>query len=182
MTTTELISALAEGKSAGKGRADEVAAYLLQQGQEALEQLWPGLYHTDAVLRARAAHVVEAVAKQQPLWLQPYRKEILHQLAQPNLDPAFNYCLPALLGQLSWEEEDLPLVIERLEFWLQHLHNQFVKAICLQSLTDLSMQQPWLQQEVLELIHQHMAKGGKAINARGRLLLKQLQKQERLVE
>lgn len=181
MTAADYLSALAEGKLRGKGRTDEVAQHVLQQGDEALQELWPGLYHEDAIIRARTAHVVEAVAKQQPQWFLPFREEVLQKLATQELDPAFNFHIPPLLGLLQWEEEDIPLVVERLEYWLQHMDHQFVKAFCLQSLTDISLRHPWLQHEVLELLHQHMAKGGKAINARGRMLLKVLDKQKRLV-
>lgn len=82
------------------------------------------------------------------------------------------------MGLLDWPDEDVAMVVERLEYWLQHIDHQFVKVFCLQSLTDISVRHPWLRHEVEELLHQQMAKGGKAINARGRMLLKTLRKLE----
>ncbi|GAB2538534.1 hypothetical protein [Rufibacter soli] len=174
MNTQEIITLLQEGKPNRKGLADEVASHVLAQGEVALGNLWPALYHAQPGVRHRAAHAVEAVAKKQPRWLEPYQSEILAQIAHPELDPAFNFFIPSLLGLLTWPQEQMAAVVERLEYWLQHLDHQFVKVFCLQSLTDLAVQQPWLKHEVEELVHQHMAKGGKAINARGRMLLKTL--------
>ncbi|WP_207431255.1 hypothetical protein [Sabulibacter ruber] len=176
MTSAELMVLLSEGKPKGKGFADDVAQHVLEQGEDALAELWPALYHSDKILRGRAAHAVESIAKKQPQWFTPYKEEILRELAKPELDPAFNFYIPPLLGLLSWTEEEVPPVIDLLQYWLQHLDHQFVKAFCLQSLTDIALQHTWLQNEVEELVHQHMAKGGKAINARGRMLLKLLQK------
>ncbi|WP_210464427.1 hypothetical protein [Rufibacter roseolus] len=176
MTTADFQEFLTEGKPNSKGRADEVAQIILQNGEETLAALWPCLYHSEYGVRARAAHVVEAVAKKQPGWFKPYQEEILERLALPDLDPAFNFFIPSLLGLLPWSDEAVPTVVDRLQYWLLHLDHQFVKVFCLQSLTDIARQQPWLRQEVEELVHHHMAKGGKAINARGRMLLKILAK------
>ncbi|WP_225987771.1 hypothetical protein [Rufibacter sp. LB8] len=126
----------------GKGFADDVAAYILQQGPELLIALWPGLTHAPPLLRSRTAHVLETVAKQKPEWLQPFQPEILHQMAKPDLDKAFYFHIPPIMGLLKWPDEDVALVVERLEHWLQHIDHQFVKVFCLQSLTDISVRHP----------------------------------------
>ncbi|RNI22548.1 hypothetical protein [Rufibacter latericius] len=176
MTTAEFQALLTEGKPKSKGHADEAALFILENGEDLLAALWPCLFDLNPGVRSRAAHVVEAVAKKQPSWFKPYQNEILENLALPELDPAFYFFIPSLLGLLHWSDEEVPTVVDRLQYWLQYLDHQFVKVFCLQSLTDLARQQPWLKQEVEELMHHHMAKGGKAINARGRMLLKILAK------
>ncbi|GAA4296007.1 hypothetical protein [Nibribacter koreensis] len=176
MTTAEYTALLTEGKPNAKGRTDEVALYILQNGQEELANLWPAVYDANFGIRARAAHVLEAVANQKLEWFLRYRAEILERVALPTLDPAYNFFIPSMLGLLHWADEDVAEVVERLECWLQNIDHQFVKVFCLQSLTDITRQQPWLKHETEELVRQHMAKGGKAINARGRMLLKTLAK------
>ncbi|QNF31862.1 hypothetical protein HUW51_03675 [Adhaeribacter swui] len=128
---------------------------------------------TGTDLARRAAGIAEKVARWYPHLVIPYEAALLAAL--PQMQPAVMcWQVGLLLSYLPLTDDTLATVLNYLETWLYTDPNKFMKVHCLQAMANLSRQHDWLRQETIDLIKTEMAKGGAAVNARGRHLLKQL--------
>lgn len=71
-----LLALLAGGDRRSIGRADEVAAAVLQSPGR-FPQLMTGLWSTNSLVRMRAADAMEKISREKPELLCPYKKELL---------------------------------------------------------------------------------------------------------
>jgi len=71
-----LLALLTGGDCRSIGRADEVAAAVLQS-PKLFPQLMTGLWSTDSLVKMRAADAVEKISREKPELLRPYKKELL---------------------------------------------------------------------------------------------------------
>jgi hypothetical protein len=76
-----LLSLLAGGDRRSIGRADEVAATVLQS-PGLFSQLMAGLWSADSLVRMRAADAVEKISRQKPDLLRRYKNELLGLLRE----------------------------------------------------------------------------------------------------
>lgn len=170
---SNLLEKLQGGDMRSIGRVDEVVVEV-GNNAEGFAELIEGLFHEDALIRMRAADAVEKISRKYPELLPPHQEKILRHFAEHKLEDAVKMSMPLLFGYFSLEDEDLGLVVNTLQQWINSTKNKFVKVMCMQGLTDQALKHEWLKDEVIAIIHEQMAKGSASIKARGRILLKKL--------
>lgn len=121
-----------------------------------------------------AADISEKISQRYPHLLLPYQDALLAALPHTQ-KPIIRWHLALILSYLPFSDDDqLAEVIEYLQTWLRTDPNKFLKAHCLQALANLAKKHAWLRRETILIVQEEMAKGGAAVNARGRMLLRQL--------
>ncbi len=169
-----LLQRLEGGDLRSIGRANEVAR-VVGHDQKLFDEIFDGMFHEDPVVRSRSADAVEKSSKQFPYLLQSHRKNLIAQLQNFNQQEV-QWHIALMLGRIELTKKETAIVIDTLLRWLDESKSIIVKVHCLQSLTDIALTNTWFKDEATMVIEEQMLKGSAAIKARGRMLLKQLQK------
>ena len=163
---------LAGGDRRSIGRADEVAAAM--QAQPALfGPVFALLFDEDAVVRMRAADVVEKVTVHAPELLGPCKAEFLERL--PDIEQQEVRWHAALIlprFDLTREERDT-VAIPVLRDYLRD-RSRIVQTFALQGLADFAERDAQLRPEVVGLVEAAIQTGSAATKSRARHLLGQL--------
>ena len=154
--------------------AEVVATH--QDDPEMFDVLIDGMFVAQEATRYKAADAAEKIARLHPDWLQAHGDRLFGSLTHLVHDKALEMSLPIMLGRLHWKDEQLGIVMDALQKWLARASNKFVQVFLLQALTDQAILRPALIPEVLATVTAHMEAGSAAIRARGRKLLKALEK------
>jgi hypothetical protein len=134
---------------------------------------------TPTNLARYAAGVAEKISRRYPALLVPHTDALIAALPRVTTS-VMRWHLALLLSYLPLTDDDqLGTVIDYVHTWLHTDPNKFLKVHCLQALANLSQKHEWLKAETIMLIQAEMAKGGAAANAKGRVLLQQLQPHKR---
>ncbi|PSR56227.1 hypothetical protein AHMF7605_23340 [Adhaeribacter arboris] len=121
-----------------------------------------------------AADLSEKISQRHPHLLLPHQDTLITALPRTH-KPIIRWHLALILSYLPLLSDDpLAEVIDYVQNWLRTDPNKFLKVHCLQALANLAKKHNWLRQETILLVQEEMAKGGAAINAKGRVLLLQL--------
>ncbi|MDQ3292080.1 MAG: hypothetical protein M3Q05_12410 [Bacteroidota bacterium] len=121
-----------------------------------------------------AADISEKTSCKYPHLLLPHQDALIAALPRVR-QPIIRWHLALMLSYLPLSETDqLAEVVDYIQDWLRTDPNKFLKVHCLQALTNLAKKHDWLRQETILLVQEEMAKGSAAVNARGRMLLRQL--------
>jgi hypothetical protein len=164
-------SELTGGDRRSIGRANEVAVRAAKSAAT-FGQLIESLWHEQPVVRMRAADAAEKASAQKPQLLVPYKAELLGLLDE------------ATQQELRWH---LAQIVPRLDLTRAERHraaaalreymgdrSSIVKTFALQALADFAERDESLRGEVLELIRGATKAGTPAMRARGRMLLKKM--------
>lgn len=173
---TELRLLLAEGRhSLSAGRARQVVEMLTVRPKLAgtlIELLWddhPGIAN-------RAADALERASARRPEILAPWKDALLGRMADAEAGKlCWNLALMIGRSELTIPETERAAAV--LRGWLSD-KSSIVKTAALHGLADLSRWNPALRAEALDTLRVLSRSGTPAMRARGRILLKTLEKPE----
>ena len=134
--------------------------------------LFSGMLSDDPVLRMRAADAVEKVTAQRPEYLQPYKHQLLAQVAGIE-QKEVRWHAAQMLPRLELNEAELA---EALHILFRYLNDRssIVKTCAMQALADLAKRTPRLRASVLVHLRELTVIGTPAMKARGWKLIAQM--------
>lgn len=153
------------------GRSDEVVAEVLADPSR-FPLVFEGLLHDDPLIRMRAADAVEKITARHPDYLQPYKNQLIKQVARINQQEV-RWHVAQMLPRLQWSEAERTQVVEILLAYLNDASN-IVKTFAMQALADLAEQDTSLRPQVIPLLEELTQSGSPAMQSRGRKLLRRL--------
>jgi hypothetical protein len=177
-TRREIRQLLAQGRYAlSAGRVKEIVP-LIQAQPKLAEHLVELLFEEDQGISQRAADVLERIShKPSPALyriLAAQKNALLGLLAEAE-PKKVRWNLALTLGRLSLTVPECRRASQVLQTWLDD-PSSIVKTAALQCLADLTRQDPSLQPMVLDLLRIHSRSGTAAMRARGRILLKAVER------
>ncbi len=161
------------------GHSNQVAARILKQ-PESFPELIECLWSDDPLVRMRAADAAEKVSAQRPDLLKPFKRELLG-LADETTEAELRWHLALMMPRLPLTRLERERAIAKLRDFLDD-RSSIVKTFAIQGLVELARGDPNLQSEMVDLLGQFCRIGTRAMKARSRKLLKQLQRQKELPE
>ena len=171
MTKNNLLSLLAGGDRRSIGRANQVAAAVLQS-PATFPELIKGLWSDDPLVRMRTADAVEKISRQKPELLRPYKKELLG-LMQEAQEKELMWHLALIAARLPLNASERAIAGAALKNYLED-RSSIVRTFALQGLADLAANDPAIRVEVVEMLHQAVRAGTAAMKARSCKLLARL--------
>jgi hypothetical protein len=170
----DLRAILAEGRcTQGPGRAFDVAMMALEQPRLArslLECLWD----PDDGVAGRAADALETLVGERPQVLNGWKAPLLGLLVEAR-SIKLRWHLGLIVLRLDLTPPECRRVAGVLNGWLDH-PSSIVKTTAMQGLAELARREPSLAGEVLDLLRALTRSGTPAMRARGRTLLRQMEK------
>ncbi len=176
---SKLLEKLAGGDRRSIGRAREVTEEVLAI-PALLPEILAGIWGSDIIIRSRAAHVLRHVATASPSLIASYKEEILRKM--PIIDQwevREQFCI--LLPLLPLTSQDIDAVLPILQQFLND-KSSIVRTCAMQAMVDLTEVEPELINLVTPIIVQLTDEGSAAMRARGRKLLKVLEKRRQKPE
>ncbi len=164
---------LAGGDRRSIGKSNAVAALVLQKPKqfgELIECLWDA----DPLIAMRAADAAEKASRSQPRLLAPYKAELLGLLAEA-AQKEVRWHLAAIIPRLQLIPDERLRAVETLRSYLED-RSSIVKTFAMQGLFDLADHDSELRREIMELLHIHTRAGTAAMHARGRKLMRELER------
>jgi len=174
MKMTESIrSMLSGGERRSIGRADEVAE-LVRRAPRRAGALIECLWDSDGTVVARAANALEKATRENPSMLAPFKTELLGLMVEAERKE-LRWQLALMIPRLTLNAAECERAAQILESWLDD-SSSIVKTFAMQGLADLTRQRPSLQHKVLDTLRTLSRSGTAAMRARGRILLKELER------
>jgi hypothetical protein len=171
--TETVRSMLGGGKRLSVGRAREVAELLLTQPKRA-NQVAECLWDDDPGVANRAADALERASRKQPAILAPCKEVLLGRVVEASQNKLrWNLALMAPRLKLTLPETERAAGM--LRPWLDD-RSSIVKTCTMQGLAGLTRQNSSLLPEVLDLLRILARSGTPAMRARGRILLRGLER------
>lgn len=167
----EILEKLKGGDRRSIGRANEVVQDVLQE-PELFGVVFGGMLHEDALVRMRAADVVEKVTAVHPEYLAPYKETLIESVAAV-AQQEVRWHVAQMVPRLPLNSAERQQWMSVLRRYLQQDESKIVKTSAMQALADLAEKDETLQPEVLALLEKHTRSGSPAMQARGRKLLAQ---------
>src|SRR5579863_9103673 len=170
---TDIRSLLADAHDGkGPGRAFDAAMLVLENPRLA-GQLLACLWDEDEHIAGRAADALETVACESPRSVARYKEALLGLLAEAG-PIKLRWHLALTVTGMKLSRSECGRVAEILNSWLDH-NSSIVKTCAMQGLAELTLQDPSLKDEILDLLRTLSRSGTPAMRARGRALLSQLE-------
>jgi hypothetical protein len=164
---------LSGGDRRSIGSADEVADLVRRQPRSAaalVECLWD----EDGTVVARAANALEKASRERPLILAPYKESLLGLMVEAERKE-LRWQLALMIPRLQLTAAECARAAEVLDSWLED-SSSIVKTFAMQGLADLIAQNPSSEAKVMDTLRALSRSGTAAMRARGRLLLKRLER------
>lgn len=153
------------------GRADEVAAQVLAD-PGLFGRLIDGMTDPDPVIRMRCSDAAEKVTRRRPELLAPYRARLLGEIAEVRQQEV-RWHVALMLPRLRPTGPDLERAVALMEEYLAD-DSRIVRVSAMQCLAELALQRPELRDRVRPLLERLTETGTPAMRARGRKLLRRL--------
>lgn len=144
----ELLKKLSGGDLRSDGRANEVAKEVVET-PHLLTSLIEGLSEPDAVVRARTAHALEKISRENPEMLQGLTKQLIE--ATKDKVPMVKWHLAMLFAAIPLSEKEIDAVIYALFHFLED-ESVFVKSWSIVSLTILGRKNRGKRKEIITRI------------------------------
>ena len=174
---SKLIDKLKGGDRRSIGRADEVVSDI-RKNNSLFRQVFEGFYDDDPIVRMRSADVVEKVTRTNPEFLSGFENTIIKELSQIEQQEVC-WHVALLLPRLSYTQKQEKEIFEILMRYLAH-KSKIVIVNAMEALAMLAAKNQALRRKVENKIESQVASGSPAIQARGRRLLKQLNKKKQI--
>jgi len=108
------------------------------------DEVMRGIMHPDPCIRKQAAEMIEKVTCVRPLFLTPYKRVLIHEMAEIQ-QVAVRQQLALLYGRVLWDEWDMKRAVMLLAQWIETEDDEDVKIHSLKSLYELSRQKEWIR-------------------------------------
>jgi hypothetical protein len=170
---TDIRTLLADARNAmGPGHAFD-AAMLVLENPRLVGQLLACLWDENEYIAGRAADALETVAAESPRTVARYKQALLGLLAEAR-PIKLRWHLALVVTGMKLSRSECRRVAEILNSWLDDT-SSIVKTCAMQGLAELTLQDPSLSDEVLDLLRTLSRSGTPAMRARGRALVNQLE-------
>jgi len=157
------------------GRVDEVLELVLGQPKR-VGELAKLLWDSDAVVRMRAADALEKISRERPEWIEPFKLNLLGLMAETG-QQEIRWHLSVIVPRLELTLMESQRAFEILKGYLTD-RSSIVKTFAMQGLWELSRQNAESRSEVVDLVRELAKTGTAAMRARGRKLLRELDRSE----
>jgi hypothetical protein len=120
-------------------------------------------------VKLRASDALEKITRDNPEWLNPFKRQILTKVACIN-QKEVRWHLAQILPRLSLSKKERGLVYELMQSYLND-ESSIVKTFAMQALTDIAMQDSSYTNKVRNQVKRLMQEGSPAMKSRGKKLL-----------
>jgi hypothetical protein len=168
-----ILEKLKNGDRRSIGKANEVVADVLKT-PSMFGEVFDGMLNEDAIIRMRAADVVEKISAKFPEYLRPYKSRLIGQVARINQQEV-RWHVAQMFSRLRLSVKERATVLEILFEYLND-ESRIVKTFSMQALADLAERDSSLRLRILKLLEELTRTGSPAIKARGRKLLQRLKR------
>jgi len=131
-----------------------------------------GMQHPNPLIRMRCADAVEKITRQHPEYLLPYKRQLIHQIAQVEQQEV-RWHVAQLFSRLPLSRTERRQVQAVLLGFLSD-ESQIVKTFTMQALADIAEQDPELRRPIIQRLEKLTHLGSPAMQSRGRKLLTKL--------
>jgi hypothetical protein len=173
---SSIVDKLRGGDRRSIGRSDEVAQEI-SRSPKLFSQVFRAMLELNPVIRMRAADAIEKATVTRPDLLQPYKRQVLQEVAvidQKEIRWHVALMLPRLRLTKREREWALSILFDYLED-----KSSIVRTFAMQGLADLTLEDPRLRARVVPILEFLTASGSAAMRSRGRKLLKSLSPKSR---
>lgn len=178
-TRAELRALLTEGRHRlSVGRAREVAALVTTAQPRLAGALVELLWDEDAGVAMRAVDALERASAGNPRLLARWKDALLGRMPDAEGNK-LRWNLALMIGRVRLTVVETERAAEVLRGWLED-ESSIVKTAALQGLADLSRWNPALRGEALDTLRIQGRSGTPAMRARSRILLKRMEREERV--
>jgi hypothetical protein len=168
-------SMFAQGDRRSIGRVQEVVDLVTRKPNQA-NSVFKCLWDEDACVRMRAADALEKLSRERPLFLEPYRRQLLGLLAETN-QKEMRWHLALMVPRLQLTGSECRRAADLLMSYLED-KSSIVKTFAMQGLAELTQQCSGLRPVVLDLLRSCSRTGTPAMRARGRILLRRMEQEQ----
>jgi hypothetical protein len=167
-----ILEKLRGGNLRSIGRADEVAEDMIEN-PVLFGAVFEGLFDGDPVIRMRSADALEKASSRRPEHIQPFKRQLIEEA--PNVkQKEVRWHLAQIYSYLELDEEERRRVVLVLFTFVEEADSHIVKVNCLQTLTELALEDARLRPKVVEILLQERTSGAPSVVSRTRRLLTQL--------
>ncbi len=167
----ELLDMLRGGDRRSIGRSKEVVAAVLANPC-LFGVLFGGLFSDDVLIRMRAADALDKITAKHPEYLQPYKKQLIWQVAQSQ-EQEVRWHVAQMFPRLQANQEERAAMVAILLNYLGD-KSKIVKTLAMQALADLAEHDAGLRQMVISVLEEQTSSGSPAMRSRGSKLIQQL--------
>lgn len=172
---SSLLNRLEEGDYRSLGQVPDVVKEVYTDNS-LLPLLVKGLTNDNPKIAFRSAIALDKIGREKPLLLNLEKSEIL-AVAETTDDKNVIWHLSLLLSYLKLTDDEIATALNLIVEWLNRKDLAvFARVNSMQAIATISMQKKEFIPEAISIIEEEMHKGKAAINARGRILLKELKK------
>jgi len=164
----DLLHRLEGGDRRAIGQAGEGVAEVLDD-LDLFGAVFRGMSSEDPIVRMRAADVLEKVSAVRPECRQPYREELLQQVAAIDQQEV-RWHVAQMLPRLDLDATERAIAVEVLLGYLED-KSRIVKTFAMQALAEFALEDKDLRPRVVLILQDLIAKGSPAMVSRGRKLL-----------
>jgi len=157
------------------GRVDEVLELVLGQPKR-VSELAKLLWDSDAVVRMRAADALEKISRERPEWIDPFKPNLLGLMAETG-QQELRWHLAAIVPRVQLTPAESSRAVVILKGYLTD-RSSIVKTFAMQGLWELTQLNAESRSEVVELVRELVKTGTAAMRARGRKLLREVDRSE----
>lgn len=169
-----ILKKLAGGDRRSIGRSNEIVAEVLRQPSR-LSHLFEGLANYDPLVRMRAADAIEKISAQRPELLRPFKKRLL-EIAGKSEQQEVRWHAALMIPRLALTARERALAVDILFDYLRD-RSSIVKTFAMQGLASLAGTDSALRVRILPLLEELTEIGTPAMRARGRKLLRHLNRE-----
>lgn len=159
------------------GRSDEVVKEV-QKNPKLFKELFELIFDSDPLVRMRASDAVEKIATENHDILIPYKDKIINKMTNINQQEV-RWHNAQLISYLDLNDSEEKKVIKILNYWIDSEKSNIVKVFSMQALADIAEKNPDLKSSIINRIKLIIKTGAHSQIARGKKLLKQLEKNEK---
>ena len=134
--------------------------------------LFGGLWRSDPLLHRRTADALEKIMVGHPEWLQPYKEQLIRQVAQSQ-EQEVRWHLAQMVLCLQTSQDERAAMVAILLDYLDD-RSRIVKTFAMQALADLAEQDAGLRPQAIHVLEEQSRTGSPAMQSRGSKLLLRL--------
>lgn len=107
------------------------------------DEIMRGILHANHCIKIQAAEMIEKITRVRPLFLTPYRRVLINEVAEIELVEVRRQ-VALLYGRGVWDEWDMKQVVTLLGTWIENAEDEHIIINALQSLAALAKQKEWI--------------------------------------
>jgi HEAT repeat protein len=169
-----ILKKLSGGDRRSIGRSNEIAAEVLAR-PERFRYVFAGLSSNDPVIRMRAADAIEKITAQRPELLRSFKRKVL-EVAGSTDQQEVRWHAALMIPRLELTSRERAVAADILFDYLRD-RSSIVKTFAMQALADLAGEDSSLQVKIIPLLEELTEIGTPAMRARGRKILRRLNRQ-----